>query len=190
VLGAKVRGGSLGPHCRIGGEVEASIVHGYSNKAHEGFLGHAYVGEWVNLGAGTHNSDLRNDYAPVSVTIQGRKVDTGLLKVGAFIGDHVKTTLNTLLNTGSVVGPFAHLVSSGALLPRALPAFAQFSNGEVRERTALREAFATAATVMARRGREWLGAHAALFLEVYEQTLDERRRAIHDADVRRLRRVG
>jgi UDP-N-acetylglucosamine diphosphorylase/glucosamine-1-phosphate N-acetyltransferase len=190
VLGAKVRGGSLGPHCRIGGEVEASIVHGYSNKAHEGFLGHAYVGEWVNFGAGTQNSDLRNDYASVSVTIQGRKVDTGLLKVGAFIGDHVKTTLNTLLNTGSVIGPFAHLVSSGGLLPRALPAFAQFSNGEVRERTALREAFATAATVMARRGREWLGAHAALFLEVYEQTLEERRRAIHDAEVRRLRRVG
>jgi UDP-N-acetylglucosamine diphosphorylase/glucosamine-1-phosphate N-acetyltransferase len=190
VLGAKVRGGSLGPHCRIGGEVEASIVHGYSNKAHDGFLGHAYVGEWVNLGAGTQNSDLRNDYASVSVTIHGQRVDTGLLKVGAFIGDHTKTTLNTLFNTGSVVGPFAHLVASGALLPRALPAFSQFSHGEVRERTALREVFATATTVMARRGREWTGAHTALFLDLYERTAAERHRVIHEAEVRRLRRVG
>src|SRR5262249_11173282 len=70
VLGAKVRAGtSLGPGCRIGGEVEASVVLGHSNKYHEGFLGHAYVGEWVNLGAGTHNSDLRNDYGEVHVTV-------------------------------------------------------------------------------------------------------------------------
>src|SRR5207247_5249648 len=72
VLGAKIRAGTtLGPHCRIGGEIEASIVHGFSNKYHDGFLGHAYVGEWVNLGAGTHNSDLRNDYGPVNVISHG-----------------------------------------------------------------------------------------------------------------------
>src|SRR5208337_758656 len=78
---------SIGPNCRIGGEVEASIVHGHSNKYHEGFLGHAYVGEWVNLGAITSNSDLRNDYGEVSVPLQGDPVKTGQTKVGCFIGD-------------------------------------------------------------------------------------------------------
>src|SRR5439155_14336620 len=92
LLGAKLRGGTtVGPHCRVGGEVEASILHGYSNKYHDGFLGHSYVGEWVNLGAGTHNSDLRNDYGDVSVVVAGQPVATGLAKVGCFIGDHTKT---------------------------------------------------------------------------------------------------
>src|SRR5262249_49974980 len=78
ILGAKIRAGTtVGPHCRVGGEVEASILHGYSNKYHDGFLGHSYVGEWVNLGAGTHNSDLRNDYGEVRVIVNGEPVATG-----------------------------------------------------------------------------------------------------------------
>jgi UDP-N-acetylglucosamine diphosphorylase/glucosamine-1-phosphate N-acetyltransferase len=189
VLGAKVSGSSFGPHCRIGGEVEGSIVAGFSNKAHDGFLGHSYLGEWINFGAGTHTSDLRNDYRPVSVRIRGLSVQTGLLKVGAFLGDHTKTSLNTLLNTGSVVGPFAHLVASGTLLPRVLPAFSQFYQERIQARTDLRQMFATAATVMARRGREWTGAHNDLFLEVYEQTELERRRLLHESE-RHLRQVG
>src|SRR5262249_4344383 len=80
VLAGRLAGTSIGPACRIGGEVESAIVHGYSNKAHDGFLGHSYVGEWVNLGAGSHTSDLRNDYGPVAVTLNGQKVSTGLLK--------------------------------------------------------------------------------------------------------------
>ena len=90
--GRETAGGSIGPKCRVGGEVEASIVHGHSNKAHEGFLGHSYVGEWVNLGAGTQVSDLRNDYGAIAFRIGGRTVDSGLLKVGAFLGDHAKTS--------------------------------------------------------------------------------------------------
>src|SRR5262249_20122520 len=74
LLGAKVRGCTFGPVCRIGGEVEAAVVQGYSNKYHDGYLGHSYVGEWVNLGAGTQTSDLRNDYGPVSLTVAGQKV--------------------------------------------------------------------------------------------------------------------
>src|SRR5262249_34064551 len=85
VLAGRVKGSSLGPQCRIGGEVEVSIVHGYSNKAHEGFLGHSYIGEWVNFGAGTHTSDLRNDYGQVTVTVGPQRVETGLLKVGSFV---------------------------------------------------------------------------------------------------------
>ena len=83
VLGAKIRAGTtIGPQCRVGGEVEASIMHGFSNKYHDGFLGHSYVGAWVNLGAGTNNSDLRNDYGEVAVPVNGAPVDTGLTKVG------------------------------------------------------------------------------------------------------------
>jgi UDP-N-acetylglucosamine diphosphorylase/glucosamine-1-phosphate N-acetyltransferase len=89
LVGGKIRDGtSIGPYCRIGGEVEQSIFLGYSNKYHEGFLGQSYVGEWVNLGALTTNSDLKNNYGPVKVEVDGRLVDSGQTKVGAFIGDH------------------------------------------------------------------------------------------------------
>ena len=129
ILAGRVKGSSLGPQCRIGGEVEASIVHGHSNKAHEGFLGHSYIGEWVNFGSGTQTSDLRNDYGKVTVTVNGKKIETGLLKVGSFVGDHTKTSISTLFNTGSVAGPFGQLVTSGSLLPRSLPAFCQVHLG-------------------------------------------------------------
>ena len=93
LLGAKCRqGNTIGPMCRVGGEVEHSILQGYTNKYHDGFLGHAYVGQWVNLGAGTTNSDLRNDYGRVKVVLDGRTaIDTGSNKMGALIGDHTKT---------------------------------------------------------------------------------------------------
>src|SRR5438270_827193 len=145
VLGAKVRGGTtLGPHCRVGGEVEASIVQGHSNKYHDGFLGHAYVGEWVNLGAGTSNSDLRNDYGDVTVTVGGRLVATGMTKVGCFLGDHTKAGLGTLLNTGTSAGAFCHLLPSGGLLPKYLPSFAGWWNGALVESADLPRLLGTA----------------------------------------------
>jgi UDP-N-acetylglucosamine diphosphorylase / glucose-1-phosphate thymidylyltransferase / UDP-N-acetylgalactosamine diphosphorylase / glucosamine-1-phosphate N-acetyltransferase / galactosamine-1-phosphate N-acetyltransferase len=189
VLGAKVRGGSFGPECRVGGEVEASIMQGYANKAHEGFLGHSYLGEWVNLGAGTHTSDLRTDYGKVHVSLGGKAVDTGLMKVGAFVGDHTKTSLATLFNTGTVVGPFGQLLTSGTLLPRSLPAFCRFAHGQAQDRTDLREMFATARIAMGRRGHEWTEAHAEFFLALYERTTAERRQTIRENEQRRLRRV-
>jgi UDP-N-acetylglucosamine diphosphorylase/glucosamine-1-phosphate N-acetyltransferase len=189
ILAARVKGSSFGPQCRIGGEVEASIVHGHSNKAHEGFLGHSYLGEWVNFGAGTQTSDLRNDYGRVSVTVSGQKVETGLLKVGSFVGDHTKTSIDCLFNTGSVAGPFGHLVTTGTLLPRNLPAFCQVSQGRVLERTDLAEMFATAQRMMARRDVEWTEAHADFFLDLYERTSGERRQLLRDSEQRRVRRV-
>jgi UDP-N-acetylglucosamine diphosphorylase/glucosamine-1-phosphate N-acetyltransferase len=188
VLAGRVKGSSFGPHCRIGGEVESSIVHGFSNKAHEGFLGHSYVGEWVNLGSGTQTSDLRNDYGKVTVTIAGQKVDTGLLKVGSFIGDHTKTSISCLFNTGSIAGPFAMLIDSGGLLPRTLPAYCLYHEGRIRERTDLGAMFATAATMMARRNLTWSAAHADFFLDLYERTSGERSRLLRDSE-QRLRRV-
>ena len=125
VLGAKCReGNSIGPMCRIGGEVEESIIQGYTNKYHDGFLGHAYVGQWVNLGALTTNSDLKNDYSEVKVTLDGRtQISTGSNKFGALIGDHAKTSIGVMLNTGTYVGAMTLLVASGKLLPKFIPSF-------------------------------------------------------------------
>jgi UDP-N-acetylglucosamine diphosphorylase/glucosamine-1-phosphate N-acetyltransferase len=189
ILGAKVRAGTtLGPNCRLGGEVEASIVQGHSNKYHDGFLGHAYLGEWVNLGAGTSNSDLRNDYGPVTVTVNGRPITTGLTKVGCFLGDHTKAGLGTLLNTGTSAGVFCNLLPSGGLLPKYLPSFTSWWNGGLVENGDLPHLLTTAATVMGRRGATLTPAQAALYRQLFEQTAAERRRALREAEQRRLRR--
>jgi UDP-N-acetylglucosamine diphosphorylase/glucosamine-1-phosphate N-acetyltransferase len=175
VKAAQVHAGTtLGPECRIGGEVESSIVQGYTNKAHDGFLGHSYLGEWVNFGAGTHTSDLRLDYGPVSVPGPGGlPVPTGLRKVGGFVGDHVKTGLNTLLNTGSRVGAFSQILPTGRLAPRHVPPFVRCVDGALREAD-LETLFATAAVAMARRGCEFTDAHRALFRTLREQAAPPR----------------
>lgn len=189
IQSARLHGGSIGPRCRIGGEIEASIVHGYSNKAHDGFLGHSYVGEWVNLGAGTQTSDLRTDYGPIRMRLNGQTIDTGLIKIGSFIGDHVKTSLNTLFNTGTMVGVFGQLLGSGELLPRVVPSFCRYGHGRLHERSDLRELFTTAATVMARRQREWTEVHAELNFTLFDQTAAERRHILRENEHGRLRRV-
>ncbi|MHB1424614.1 MAG: putative sugar nucleotidyl transferase [Gemmataceae bacterium] len=182
VLSARIHGGSIGPRCRIGGEVEASIVHGYSNKAHEGFLGHSYVGEWVNLAAGTQTSDLRTDYGPIRMTIEGKSIDTGLLKIGTFLGDHTKTSLNTLFNTGSLIGVFGQLLGGGDLLPRLVPSFCRYGRGKLHEHNTLRELFSTAQAMMARRQRQWTDIHAELFFTLFEATAVERRRRVESGE--------
>jgi UDP-N-acetylglucosamine diphosphorylase/glucosamine-1-phosphate N-acetyltransferase len=189
VLGAKVRGSSVGPECRIGGEVEASIIQGYSNKAHEGFLGHSYLGEWVNLGAGTQVSDLRTDYTNVRIKVGSESIDTGMLKIGAFVGDHTRTSISALVNTGSVFGPFTQLLASGSLLPRSLQAFCRFGHGEIHERNDLRELFASAEVAMARRGKEWTEVHAEFYFDLHDRTAEMRRRHIRESEQRRLRRA-
>jgi UDP-N-acetylglucosamine diphosphorylase/glucosamine-1-phosphate N-acetyltransferase len=189
VNAARVRGGSVGPQCRLGGEIETSIVQGFSNKYHDGFLGHSYVGEWVNFGAGSHTSDLRTDYGTIRMTVNGAPVQSGTMKIGSYLGDHTRMSINTLLNTGSAVGPFGLLLTSGTLLPRVIPAFCRYGHGRVQERTDLREMFETAATVMARREREWTPAHAEMYLSLYEQTAAERARVLRESEQSRLRRV-
>jgi len=104
-FGTKIyEGTTIGEVCKVGGEVEESIIHGYSNKQHDGFLGHAYLGMWVNLGADTNNSDLKNNYGNVKVYVDGEMVDSGSLFVGLTMGDHSKSGINTMFNTGTVVG--------------------------------------------------------------------------------------
>jgi UDP-N-acetylglucosamine diphosphorylase/glucosamine-1-phosphate N-acetyltransferase len=189
VVGAKIRAGTtLGPQCRIGGEVEASIVHGYSNKYHDGFLGHAYVGEWVNLGAGTHNSDLRNDYGEVHVSIHGQSVATGSTKAGCFIGDHTKTGLGTLFNTGTNVGIFCNLLPTGPLAPKYVPSFTNWWTGKLRENGNWIQLLETARKVMQRRDLALTEAHATLYRHVFEETAVDRRHTYREVEQRQLRR--
>jgi UDP-N-acetylglucosamine diphosphorylase/glucosamine-1-phosphate N-acetyltransferase len=177
---ANLRGGvSIGPVCRIGGEVEASVVHGYSNKYHEGFLGHAYIGEWVNLGAITSNSDLRNDYGEVSVPLQGDPVPTGQAKVGCFIGDHTRTGLGSMLNTGTAIGVMCNVLPAGWLLPKHVPSFTAVMWGKVAPGFSLDQMFETARTVKGRRGLAFTEVEEQLYRSLHEQTRLERERAFH-----------
>jgi UDP-N-acetylglucosamine diphosphorylase / glucose-1-phosphate thymidylyltransferase / UDP-N-acetylgalactosamine diphosphorylase / glucosamine-1-phosphate N-acetyltransferase / galactosamine-1-phosphate N-acetyltransferase len=109
IMGGQVSGSAIGPRCVVHGEVSTSVFLGYANKAHDGFLGHAVVGRWVNLGAGTINSNLKNTYGPVRVTLGGRRYETGLTFMGSLIGDHVKTAIGTMLPTGCTIGVGANL---------------------------------------------------------------------------------
>jgi UDP-N-acetylglucosamine diphosphorylase/glucosamine-1-phosphate N-acetyltransferase len=164
---AKVRPGcSFGPQCRIGGEVEASLFQGYANKHHEGFIGHAFIGEWANLGALTTNSDLKNAYQPVQVTWQGKKIDTGLLKVGCFIGDHAKTAIGTLINTGTRIGTFANWFEPG-LSPKEIPAFAWGSKAH----WPLGLVLTNASKVMSRRGMTMSPAYERALRALYTGSL-------------------
>ncbi len=187
IVGAKIRGGStFGPQCRVGGEVEASILHGYSNKYHDGFLGHAYVGEWVNLGAGTSNSDLRNDYGEVRVIIQGVPVGTGSNKVGCFVGDHTKSGLGSLINTGSTFGAFTNVLPAGNLAPKYIPSFCTLWKGELRENQDFDGLMQVAETVMKRRGQRLMPAHRNLYQRLFEDTATLRERALEDMKKRNV----
>lgn len=112
LLGGSIGGSAIGPRCVVHGEVLASVFLGYANKSHDGFLGHAVIGRWVNLGAGTINSNLKNTYGPVRLTLGGKRYETGLVFMGALVGDHVKTAIGTMLPTGCVIGTGANLFGS------------------------------------------------------------------------------
>jgi UDP-N-acetylglucosamine diphosphorylase/glucosamine-1-phosphate N-acetyltransferase len=176
ILGAKLRGGtSIGNGCRIGGEVEASVFQGRSNKYHDGFIGHSYVGEWVNLGALTTNSDLKNNYSAVRVSPGGKRISTGRLKIGCYIGDHTRTGIGTLINTGSVIGPGCMLVQDGTMAPRHMPPFAWFIGGQLTEGESFESFIATCETVMSRRGITTGAGLKGLLARLYESTKDARR---------------
>lgn len=121
--GAKLRGNVIiGPVCKVGGEIEDSVIHGFSNKQHDGFLGHSYVGEWVNLGANTNNSDLKNTYGTINFKFPNLNINTGETFIGAMIGDFVKTGISTMLNTGSYIGTGAN-VFGGDFQEKYIPSF-------------------------------------------------------------------
>ena len=104
-LGAKIRGGTLiGPNCKIGGEITNSIFHGKSNKVHDGFIGHSYIGEWVNIGAGTNNSNLKNNYSNVKFDFGKKTIDSKKIFLGTMIGDFSRISISTSINTGTYIG--------------------------------------------------------------------------------------
>jgi UDP-N-acetylglucosamine diphosphorylase/glucosamine-1-phosphate N-acetyltransferase len=153
LLGGKLSKVAIGPQCRIAGEVESTIFRGYANKRHQGFLGHAVVGEWVNLGAMTANSDLKNNYGSVRVWVEGKEQDSGESKIGCFLGDHVKTGIGTLIATGSVIGPGANLFGGGRFTPKHLPGWAWWDGERVVSHD-WDKFLGTARTAMRRRGRD------------------------------------
>jgi UDP-N-acetylglucosamine diphosphorylase/glucosamine-1-phosphate N-acetyltransferase len=128
ILGGALEAFTTGPVCRIRGEFAESVCLGWVNKAHDGHIGHAYLGAWVNLGAGTTNSDLKNNYGSVRLWTPDGETDTGEIKVGCFLGDHVKTGIGLLLNTGTVVGAGSNLYGA-AMPPRYVPPFS-WGSGE------------------------------------------------------------
>lgn len=175
IVGGKIREGcSFGPFCRVGGEVEEAIIHGFSNKYHDGFLGHAYVCEWVNLGALTTNSDLKNDYSNVEFKIGDMSYDTGSTKVGSFIGDHTKTSIGTLLNTGSYVGVMCLLMASGSPMPKFIPSFSWYLNGRFSRGAGLKSLLKTAHAATSRRNQSLTDEDVVLLKAVYDLTKDKR----------------
>ena len=112
ILGGAVRQSVIGPHCRIHGEVSTSVFLGYANKGHDGFLGHSVLGQWVNLGAGTITSNLKNTYGPIRLDLPNGRLETGRTNLGSLIGDHAKTAIGTLLATGTVIGAGANVLST------------------------------------------------------------------------------
>jgi len=158
---------SIGRRCKVGGELESSIIHGYSNKQHDGFLGHAYVAEWVNLAADTVNSDLKNTYGTIRALINGVEVDTGQIFVGLTIGDHSKTGIGQMFPTGAVVG-FGCNVATCEFAPRFVPSFTWLT-GEGTSRYDVERCLDVGKRVMARRQVRMTAAEEALFHSLPEQ---------------------
>jgi UDP-N-acetylglucosamine diphosphorylase/glucosamine-1-phosphate N-acetyltransferase len=166
---------SIGPGCKIGGESDSVILQAHANKQHDGFLGHSYLGAWVNLGAGTTTSNLKNTYGTIRVASGDERLDTGRMFLGLIAGDHVKTGINTPLDTGTIIGPSSS-VFGGMMPPKDVPAF---SWGDGRRLTGYdpERALAVAVRVMARRKVVATDAYTALFRQVYSRTSDDRQRA-------------
>jgi UDP-N-acetylglucosamine diphosphorylase/glucosamine-1-phosphate N-acetyltransferase len=172
-MGAKIYGATtIGPGCKVGGEVSNSVFIANSNKAHDGFLGNSVVGEWCNLGADTNTSNLKNNYSNVKVwSYHERKmIDTGLLFCGLMMGDHSKCGINTMFNTGTVVGVSANIFGAG-FPDKLLPSFTWGGTAE-SEKFLLDKAVALAATVMKRRGISMTPADEKILSEVFLNELN------------------
>lgn len=169
ISSARIRGETtIGPVCRIGGEVEASIVQGYSNKHHDGFLGHSYLGEWVNIGAMTTNSDLKNTYGTIRVGLEGLgQVDSGVLKLGCFLADHVKLGIGLHLNGGAIIGTGSNIFGVH-FAPKTIPPFTW--GGEVFREYRIDGMVDVARKVMGRRKLTLSDGQEALLREVFAMT--------------------
>ena len=173
--GAKMRGdNTVGPFSKVGGEVGNSILLGYSNKGHDGYLGNSVIGEWCNLGADTNTSNLKNNYAPVKIWshVEKRFVNTGQTFCGLMMGDHSKCGINTMFNTGTVVGVGANIFGAG--FPRTfIPSFS-WGGAAGFETFKLPKVAEVAERVMARRGLPYDAVEQGIMQTVFEATKGDR----------------
>jgi glucose-1-phosphate thymidylyltransferase len=165
-------GVTLGQQAKVGGEVEASIIESFSNKQHHGFLGHSYIGSWVNLGAGTCNSDLKNTYGTVNMDYSGRKTQTGMQFLGCFVGDYSKTAVNTSIFTGKTIGACSMVYG---FVTTNVPSFTNYARSfnQVTE-SPVEVAISTQARMFVRRGIEQRPCDVQLLRDMYELTRGER----------------
>ncbi|MGB1269193.1 MAG: GlmU family protein [Flavobacteriaceae bacterium] len=170
-MGAKIYGGTtIGPESKVGGEVNNSVIFGFSNKGHDGFLGNSVLGEWCNIGADSNNSNLKNNYAEVRLWSYETEnfAKTGLQFCGLMMGDHSKCGINTMFNTGTVVGVSSNIFGGG--FPRNfIPSYSWGGNSGFTTYLT-KKAFEVAEVVMARRGLEFSDADAAILTHVFEET--------------------
>ena len=165
--GAKLRKNiTLGPRCKVGGELEDVIFQGYDNKQHDGFLGHSYLGEWVNLGANTNNSDLKNNYSPIRIQIGEDEIETNLQFLGAIISDYVRTGISTMLNTGTVIGFGANVFGAG-FQSKYIPPF----QWGAENKTELDKFFHTIENMKKRRNQSLGDEEKLLISKIYEDLI-------------------
>ena len=170
-MGAKIYGATtIGPHSKIGGEVNNCVIFGYSNKGHDGFLGNSVLGEWCNIGADTNNSNLKNNYAEVRLWDYETEgfAKTGLQFCGLMMGDHSKCGINTMFNTGTVIGVNANIFGSG--FPRNFVPSYSWGGSSGFSTYLTKKAFEVAEVVMNRRGIEFSGLDEAILAHVFEET--------------------
>jgi len=175
-MASKIYGATtVGPHSKVGGEVNNAVLFGYSNKGHDGFLGNAVIGEWCNLGADTNNSNLKNNYAEVRLWDYDTEgfAKTGLQFCGLMMGDHSKCGINTMFNTGTVIGVNANIFGSG--FPRNfVPSYSWGGHGGFTTYLT-KKAFEVCKVVMSRRGLEFTAIDQAILEHIFEETKKFRR---------------
>jgi UDP-N-acetylglucosamine diphosphorylase/glucosamine-1-phosphate N-acetyltransferase len=175
-MGAKIYGATtLGPYCKVGGEVNNSVLLGYSNKGHDGFLGNSVIGEWCNLGADTNNSNLKNNYAEVKLWNYsiGRFENSGLQFCGLIMGDHSKCGINTMFNTGTVIGVSANIFGAG--FPRNFVPSFSWGGSSGYSTYQLRKVYEVAEKVMERRSKAFDEVEKDIIDSVFELTKSYRK---------------
>jgi UDP-N-acetylglucosamine diphosphorylase/glucosamine-1-phosphate N-acetyltransferase len=174
-MGAKIYSATtIGPNCRVAGEITNSVLYGHSNKAHDGFLGDSVIGEWCNLGAGTNNSNLKNNYSQVKMWNfkEETYLKTGLNFCGLMMGDHSKCSINTMFNTGTVVGVSANIFGTG-FPPKFIPSFS-WGGSEGFKTYRMEEAIEVAQRVFERRTKKFDATEIKIMKHLFDSATNHR----------------
>lgn len=183
-------GTSIGSECIVGGSLSQCILLGNSHVGPQSVLSYSYLGEWVTLDAGVITAGSRKDDQEISVSVRGVNTPTGCRRAGTYFGDHVTAGIGTLLKAGSTIGSFADLLPSGGLQPRTVPAFCGVQHSRLTTGDDIEELLENAARRMHRQGSALPPALLRLYYELHEQTMRNRRVAIHEAELQRLRKAA